>query len=82
MHLNLREAMGLETFDQNQVRRSHAVEQLLQHGLGARNLVQQRPAAAGHDHDLVGTSRAVAEAVLAWPIHVEAMMRMLDCGDG
>ena len=47
----------------------------------AGDLVQQRPAAgAGHQH-LMRAGLAVAMAVLAGPVHVEAVMRVLDGGD-
>ena len=77
MHLQLGERVRLEALDQHHVDRLHPSQQLRQGGFRPGDLVQQRPTmAAGHQH-LMRASLAVAVGVLARPIHVEAMMRVL-----
>jgi hypothetical protein len=53
---------------------------VLQCGFRTDNLMQQGPAAAAHDQHLMGTCLAVPVGVFARPVHVEAVMCVLDGG--
>ena len=70
--------MEFEALDQQQVNRRHAAHQLVEGRFGvATQFVLQSPAAARDDHDLARSGFAVAPRILARPIEIEGMVRML-----
>ena len=77
MHLQFRKRVGFEPLNQHQIHRIEPRQQIRKLRLLAVHLVQQRPTSAGGHQHLVCSRDAMPEAVLTWPVHVEAVMRVL-----
>ena len=72
-----------EAFDQHEIDRRHLPQQIVDGGLGRLpQLVHQRPAPAGSDQHLGRAGDAVDVGILAGLVDVEAVMGVLDGGNG
>jgi hypothetical protein len=74
--------MGFEPFDQNEVNRFHVGQQSRKVRLRAIAFMQQGPTARGGDEYLTRSRETMAVTVFARPIHVEALVSVLDRGHG
>ena len=81
--LDFRVVVMFETLDQDEIDRSHPLQQLVERGLRrAAQLVHQRPTMTRGNHDLPRSRLPVAPGILPRLIDVKRMMGMLYRGDG
>jgi len=78
MDLQFRIRVGFEPLNQNKINRIHADQQLRQGRFRPHGLMQQGPTAGRGDEYFMRAREAVPMAVLAGPVHVEAVMSVLD----
>ena len=81
-HFDLGMTVALVAFDQHQIDRSEAGQDVAERGFGAAVLAHQGKAVGRGEHDLGRAGDAVAVGVFAGVVKIDVVMDMLDRRDG